>query len=168
MDARNVLKIDIKKDNLVFYVGERNEKVEVRKSESDPNKYIIIGNDEKVVDLSRYGIPDSGDLFSFLLGLLSDPNLFGLILDKDYRDVKTVVLNADLEEAQIWGAIDFLLLDRILQHLGFRRVPNFGGSNALEYVHPHGETFEIYYTKIIKDGVPFFLIYKLEGIIKLG
>jgi hypothetical protein len=165
----DVLKIDIKKDNLVFYVDERNEKVEVRKSESDPNKYIIIGNDndEREIDLSEYGIPDSGDLFSFLLGLLSDPNLFGLILGRDHGDVKTIVLNADLEEAQIWGAIDFLLLDRILQHLGFRRIPNFGGSNVLEYVHPHGDTFEVHYTKIVKDGVPFFLIYKLEGIIKL-
>jgi len=169
MATQNVLKIDIKKDNLIFYVGEKNEKVEVRKVEISPHKYIVIGNDneERVVDLSRYGIPDSGDLFGFLLGLLSNPKLFNVVLNRDLENLNRVVLNADLEEAQVWGVIDFLILDRVLQYLGFRKLPNFGGSNVLEYVHPNGDTFEIHYTKIVKDGMPFYLIYKLEGVIKL-
>jgi len=120
MATQNVLKIDIKKDNLIFYVGEENEKVEVRKVEAVPHKYIVTDNDnnEREIDLSRYGIPDSGDLFGFLLGLLTDPKLFKLVLNRDLENLNRVVLNADLEEAQIWGAIDFLILDRVLQYLG--------------------------------------------------
>jgi hypothetical protein len=168
MATQNVLKIDIKKDNLIFYVGEKNEKVEVRKVETIPHKYVIVGNNgEREVDLSGYGIPDSGDLFGFLLGLLSDPKLFNVVLNRDLKNLNRVILNADLDEAQVWGVIDFLILDRVLQFLGFRKLPNFEGSNVLEYVHPNGDTFEIHYTKIVKDGIPFYLIYKLEGVIKL-
>ena len=169
MATQNVLKIDIKKDNLIFYVGEENGKVEVRKVETTPHKYIVTDNDnnEREIDLSGYGIPDSGDLFGFLLGLITDPKLFKLVLNRDLENLNRVMLNADLEEAQIWGVIDFLILDRVLQYLGFRKLPDLGGSNVLEYVHPNGDTFEIHYSKIVKDGVPFYLIYKLEGVIKL-
>jgi hypothetical protein len=168
MVVQNILKVDIGKDNLVFLIEGKNRKIEIKASETNPYTFIITENGEtRNIDISNLGVPGSGDIFIFLMALLSNPGLFMSILGDDYKEIKRIILNADLDEAQVFGTFDFMLLDRILLGMGFRRVRNPDTSNVLEYIYPSGDVLEIHFAKMVKDGIPQFLVYKIEGVINL-
>jgi len=168
MAGQNTLKVDIKRDNLVFYLeGEKiNGKVEVRKDENSPSVFKIINGDRevRVINLPELEIIDQ---FDFLLLILSKPDILELLFGNDYRNIDKVMLNAELEEAQLWDMFGFMGLDNLLLKAGFMRAINFGEDNVYEYFHTNGDTLRIYAVKIRKGKELMFLIHRLEGVIKL-